>query len=372
MERTKKRKLNYKKIGILVLGIIITLLVLIKLITSLVYLIGGRHIESTPETIVLDAQSDYDFARNNDKILYVNSQGLKVYDFGGEYKSDAVYQLSDPFIHTEGKYQVISDIGTSKLFLLKNNKSYTDLKLKEPVLFAKVNEKGFVSAVTSEKGYKSSITVFDKKGKEKFTWHSGDGYIIDCIVTGSKKLAVLSFKEDKDVVTSAVTWFDFSKSEPLGQVILSDCFAYKLVVKGNKAYVIASDGIYSLNKEKVLKTVSFQGRELLGFDTDENGNFVTAQRISNTKSLVVKYNKRMKQIRERELDFEAFNLNCNGKEVVLSGQNNIVILSKGLSVKAKGTVLGETEDILISHDGKKVASFSENAIDIFSVKLGRN
>ncbi|MBO5454169.1 MAG: hypothetical protein J6A69_09430 [Clostridia bacterium] len=370
--KKKKSKYNYKKIALAAIILIIAVIVIFKLLSSLISLIMGHSISSEAKITGTDAASDYDYCRYGDGILYANSQSVKFYDDNGEYLSDVLFSAHNPYVETMGDYAVLCDMNSSKLSLLHERKDLKEFELKQPVVFAKVNKKGDVAAVTSEKGYKSSVYIYDKNGNEKYIWHSGSGYVIDCAVSDKgNKFVVLSLVSEAGKLNSAVTWFETDKEQPAGQVIIEDCFAYQLIYKGNNAYVISNNGLYKADISQVVKSVDFEGRTLLAFDTDYDGNIVTSQKTSNSGSVIIKYNSKLKEKFRKELDFEAECISCNDKKIAVSGQDNMAILTSGGRVYAKGSMVGNVSDILLSEKGDKIYSFSDDKIKIYSVKLGR-
>ncbi len=373
-EEKKKRtnKYNRKKIALSILVLIIAIFVVLKLVTMLVNVILGHSISSNAVEIETDATSDFDYCNYNDCVLYMNSQSVKLYDSKGKYKSEVVFGTYNPYVEASGDFAVLCDMNSSKLALMFKDELYKEFETKQPVVFATVNDNGDVAAVTSEKGYKSSVYIYDKKGNEKYIWHSGSGYIIDCALSmNGEKFVVLSLNSENGKINSVVTWFDVSKEQPYGQVIIEDCFAYELMYTNSDAFVISGSGIYKTNSDEVIDSVDFKGKTLLGFDIDEKNNIITSQKITNSKSCVVKYDKKLNVKYSKELDFEANNVSCSGKKTAVSGQNELLILGKSGKTFARGDIVGEAEDILLSEDNEKIYSFSQDKIKIYSVKLGR-
>lgn len=369
--RKKKIKYDYKKMAVVSVGILVAIFLFVSLAVWIISLIFGHSISSEIKVIQTDAKSDYDYAIYGNKVLYANSQSVKTYGNNGNYESEVVFGAHNPYIDTNGDYAVLCDINSSKLALLKDN-SINEIELKQPVVFAKVNSKGDVAAVTSEKGYKSAVYIYDKKGKEKYIWHSGSGYIADIELSeNGKSFVVLAINSDNEKINTVVTWFEINKEQPCGQVIIPDCFAYRLICDGDSAFVIANDGIYKTDYQEVISTVDFQGRTLLCFDNDEDGNIVTVQKITNSDSCVVKYNKKLKESFNKQIPFEASAMSCGGGKIAVSGTNNLMLLKSTGGTYAFGDIVGNINNILIAKDGKQIFSFFEDKIKIYSVKLGR-
>ena len=371
-QKKKQSKYDYKKIALVLVGALIVVLIFIKLVMWIVSLIFGHGISSDVKLVHADAKSDYAYSVYDDGILYANSQSAKMYSNEGNYESEVMFGAHNPFVDTCGDYAVLCDINSSKLALLENKNNIGQIEIKQPVMFAKVNSKGDVAAVTSEKGYKSAVYIYDKKGNEKYIWHSGSGYVADIELSeNGKSFVVLAINTDNEKINTVVTWFDISKEKPYGQVIIPDCFAYRLVYDGDDALVVANNGIYKTDYKEVTATADFQGRILLCFDEDENGDIVTAQKITNSESCIVKYNKRLKESFNKQIPFEATALSCGGEKIAVSGTDNILVLKSGGGVYALGNIVGSIDNILMSEDGKRIFSFSEDKIKIHSIKLGR-
>lgn len=371
-KKERKNKYNRKKVALAVVLLIVATFAVIKLLSSITSAILGHSISSHAIEIETDATSDYDYCNYNGGVLYMNSQGVKLYDSNGKYKSDVVFGAYNPYVEISGDYAVLCDMNSSKLALMFKDKLYKEFETKQPVVFATVNGNGDVAAVTSEKGYKSSVYIYDKKGNEKYIWHSGSGYIIDCALSSNgKKFVILSLNSENGKINSLVTWFDVSKEQPYGQVIIEDCFAYELMYTNSDAFVISGSGIYKTNPDEITDSVDFEGRVLLGFDIDSDNNIVTSQKVTNSQSRVVKYDKKLNVKYSKELEFEVDNISCSGKKTAVSGQNELLILGKSGKTFARGAMVGEAEDILLSENNEKIYSFSQDKIKIYSVKLGR-
>ncbi len=372
VQEKKKTKYNYKKLSVIAAVVLIGVILIIKLGFLLISLIFGHGISADVKIIQTDAKSDYDYCVYGKNILYANTQSVKIYDDEGNYKSDVLFGAHNPYVDANDKYAVVCDMNSSKLTLLQDSKNLQEIELKQPVVFAKVNKKGDVAAVTSEKGYKSSVYIYDKKGNEKYIWHSGSGYIADIALSDDgKNFVVLALNSENEKINTVVTWFEINKEQPYGQVIINDCFAYRLVYDGDNSFVIANDGIYKTDYKEVTAVVDFQGRTLLCFDNDDNGNIVTVQKITNSESMVVKYNKKLKEKFNITIPFEASDVSCGGEKTAVSGMDGLIILKQSGGVYASGDIVGSMKNILLSKDGERIYSFSEDKIKIYSVKLGR-
>ena len=98
--------------------------------------------------------------------------------------------MSQPVAETAGKYVLVYDLGGKNYAALyKNGERVTEYNLGNDIISAKVNKNGDTVFATDTVGYKGNVKVFDKKGNERFSWNSGDGYILDdALKNGGRQL----------------------------------------------------------------------------------------------------------------------------------------------------------------------------------------
>lgn len=202
-ERKTKKKINKKKLGILIGIAIIILIIVIMMIAYSSnktfrkfldkYLFQKNISEEKLTAIQLDYDSNVNVLAYNKNICILAENKLMQYNTSGELVTEMKLEINNPVYHYNNKYLVISEKNSSKLYLISGSKILWEKDVDGNISKLNVNENGYVSIILTGTTYKSVIVTYDAKGNELFKTYLATTAAMDSTISKDNKY--LAFAE---------------------------------------------------------------------------------------------------------------------------------------------------------------------------------
>lgn len=367
------KKVNVKRFVTIIAAVVLALIIVVKLAIFLFGLIAGIQIVDTGKTITPSVVSEHDFDEYNGKIAVVNSKGVEFYDGKGGYDADIAFKIYAPFIYSKDKYAAVADIGAQNAIVLKGTKQVYKIAEQEPISSVSVNKNGYSAVITNESGYKSSVVIHDNLGSEIYTWYSGELYVVDVKVSDNNKRFAVVGIDTEDNLKSVVKLFKIKDSEPYAEVIFDSELAYQLEYRGNNLLVLTDKKISLVSAGgKVKKSYNFDGQTLLCFDIKNSSRPVLIlDDKESAGSKVVILSSSLRERGDCTIEGQAKMMDENDKEIVVSNGDMLYYIGSTGSLKAKGQMNKDAENIRFSKDHKHIFTLSGSTLSVYEIKYGR-
>ena len=267
--------------------------------------INNRVSTSLEENKIELVTKDSDIYGMYDEELFVYSNNtITTYNNKNEITWTHVFSDSfSPNIYVEGKYMLVTNNSTGTVYLFEDNKEVLNKKIDGTIKNAFLDKYGNMALeYSNESGFNNVISVFDKRGRNKF-----DAYLTQENIISMKMLN----NAEKIIFTEAVTnssnigvkfrMIDISKSEEeqiKDIVALDNQFVYDFNIQGKN--------IYALLDNKIIQ---------IDIDT---GNVTPLKEFNNTQLIFVSLNKNYYTYLERNLQENKYvieNMNYNGTKI---------------------------------------------------------
>lgn len=267
--------------------------------------INNRVSTSLEENKIELVTKDSDIYGMYDEELFVYSNNtITTYNNKNEITWTHVFSDSfSPNIYVEGKYMLVTNNSTGTVYLFENSKEVLNKKIDGTIKNAFLDKYGNMALeYSNESGFNNVISVFDKRGRNKF-----DAYLTQENIISMKMLN----NAEKIIFTEAVTnssnigvkfrMIDISKSEEeqiKDIVALDNQFVYDFNIQGKN--------IYALLDNKIIQ---------IDIDT---GNVTPLKEFNNTQLIFVALNKNYYTYLERNLQENKYvieNMNYNGSKI---------------------------------------------------------
>ena len=372
MKRTEFN-INRRIAAAIAVGIILGLLVVVWALSLFM-----QYSIAEPVFIPPDTLSEHDFAISDDKLLLLNTKGIKSYNKDGEYRWDSSIKTASPMLVSSADRFVVADFENATAFNMTKEKVNYTIESKTPVIGAIINSNGYTGIISSEHGYRSILTIYDDFGNEFYKWYSGEGYISAAAISNNNKnMATCAISSSSNTVQTIIHFFDMRKTEQTAQVILENEVAYKLIYDNNFAYVLTDKGIYSFNKKGVLKnSYPFTGRLVHAFSFNSTSDIAIAlSRTDETGSMlsgsdVVFLNKKLKQKASVPTEFEVSAMDSNDGYTIICGLRNVWLMKNNGKVKLRNTLKSDCDRIKLFDDGDAFVTLAGSTTGIYKVKMG--
>lgn len=215
IELRKDKKLNKKKVYIL----ITILLIIILLITTMVIYNANKNVrnfmdkyifrkdvtEEHVPTIDIDYQSNTNIFTYGKYICILAENTLNEYGTSGKKEKDVKIEINNPIYDTEGKYLVIGENGSQKLYLITEDHIIWEKSIDGNLNKVTVNKNGYVCAIVTGTTHKSVIITFDQDGNELFKTYLSNTIAVDaCVSTDNSEFAYAEVNTSGTTIQSNV------------------------------------------------------------------------------------------------------------------------------------------------------------------------
>lgn len=267
--------------------------------------INNRVSTSLEENKIELVTKDSDIYGMYDEELFVYSNNtITTYNNKNEITWTHVFSDSfSPNIYVEGKYMLVTNNSTGTVYLFENNKEVLNKKIDGTIKNAFLDKYGNMALeYSNESGFNNVISVFDKRGRNKFDAYLTQENIISMkMLNNAKKIVFIEAVTNSSNIGVKFRMIDISKSEEeqiKDIVALDNQFVYDFNIQGKN--------IYALLDNKIIQ---------IDIDT---GNVTPLKEFNNTQLIFVALNKNYYTYLERNLQENKYvieNMNYNGTKI---------------------------------------------------------
>lgn len=221
--------------------------------------------ETKAEPFTYEVGSGQVFAVSGNNLAVASSTGIQLLDAKGRSIAREVFSMDTPAISASANYCVFYDAGGTELRVADAEGELFELKNKDRIISASVNDAGYLTVITEETGYKAEVRVYNAKGEALYAWHSGSSYVLGAKVSPSgRSMATLC----ADAEGGKVMLFSLSSEEPIGSFSAANELFWDLCwLERDELCLLSENRLVYLDEKGVqLGEYSFNGRYLLDYD----------------------------------------------------------------------------------------------------------
>ena len=208
-------------------------------------------------------------------ILMSSASGAHYYSFSGEQYAEEVLAMENPVLSASAKTGVVYDAGGQSLFLFRGTEEVFDLTLEggADLLFARVNNSGWLAVTAQQSGYKGAVTVYNNRGGEVIRISLSSTFVVDAALSPDcKTVAVVTMDQSGGSFGSRILFYPVDQKEPQAQVELGGCAVLDLDYENGALWVLGEDRLLVVDpKEGGVQTYSFGRSYLKGCDFGGDG-----------------------------------------------------------------------------------------------------
>lgn len=334
-----------------VLAAILAVVLIIVVLGAVLLLSGGK---SRSIDMGFDAGGAYRVKPIGNSIMMYNNRGAQAVNSKGKIEWKIEEALSSPMAETGGKYVLLADLsGNHYAASYKNGKKKHEYQLGNDIISAKIRGNGIAAIATDADGYKGKVTVFNRRGREIYTWNSGSGYITDIDISDNGRyLAVAQLLSDSGEADTAIRFIDTRRGEIVASAERKGEAAVNLkFVSSNKLIAITDNHILSYSRNgKEQFSVSLEGKSpsLYSIDSDKMIAVVTVGNMGN--SVIETYSMTGRLCGTYSASGVVRGIAVSGRRIIAALQGEI------LRLNARGKVRGTTD---VGRDIKTIGYFSD-------------
>lgn len=239
------KTINKKKIiGVGILLVIICLILVIYLVYA-----ANENFRAFMDANILNKSIEQDNLKSISLENYDNSNifayskyiailkdnTLTTYNSSGKIEAENNIQITNPIMTSNGKYLIIAEQDSSKIYLLKDNNIRWEKTLEGNISRISVNSSGYSTIILKGTAYKSVVLLLDDSGNEMFKYYMSSTIAVDASISEDNKyvgiaevntsgtlmqsnIKILSIAKAKENPTEAIV---YTYNAPLNSLVLN-------------------------------------------------------------------------------------------------------------------------------------------------------
>lgn len=239
------KTINKKKIiGVGILLVIICLILVIYLVYAanenfrafMDANILNKYIEQDNlKSITLENYDNSNIFAYSKYIAILKDNTLTTYNSSGKIEAENNIQITNPITTSNGKYLIIAEQDSSKIYLLKDNNIRWEKTLEGNISRISVNSSGYSTIILKGTAYKSVVLLLDDSGNEMFKYYMSSTIAVDASISEDNKyvgiaevntsgtliqsnIKILSIAKAKENPTEAIV---YTYNAPLNSLVLN-------------------------------------------------------------------------------------------------------------------------------------------------------
>ena len=250
--------------------------------------INNRISTSLEENKIELVTKDSDiYGMYNEELFVYSNNTITTYNEKNEITWTHVFSDSfSPSIYVEGKYMLVTNNSTGTIYLFEDQNEILNKKIDGVIKNSFLDKYGNMALeYSSESGFNNIISVYDKRGRNKFDAYLTQENIISMkMLDNAEKIIFLEAVTNSSNIGVKFRMIDISKSEDeqIRDIIsLDNQFVYDFNVQGKNIYALLDDKVMQID-----------------IDT---GRTTTLKEFNNTQLIFVALNKNYYTYLERNL-----------------------------------------------------------------------
>ena len=239
------KTINKKKIiGVGILLVIICLILVIYLVYAAnenfrafmdANILNKSIEQDNLKSITLENYDNSNIFAYSKYIAILKDNTLTTYNSSGKIEAENNIQITNPITTSNGKYLIIAEQDSSKIYLLKDNNIRWEKTLEGNISRISVNSSGYSAIILKGTAYKSVVLLLDDSGSEMFKYYMSSTIAVDASISEDNKyvgiaevntsgtliqsnIKILSIAKAKENPTEAIV---YTYNAPLNSLVLN-------------------------------------------------------------------------------------------------------------------------------------------------------
>ncbi len=239
------KTINKKKIiGVGILLVIICLIIVIYLVYAAnenfrafmdANILNKSIEQDNLKSITLENYDNSNIFAYSKYIAILKDNTLTTYNSSGKIEAENNIQITNPITTSNGKYLIIAEQDSSKIYLLKDNNIRWEKTLEGNISRISVNSSGYSTIILKGTAYKSVVLLLDDSGNEMFKYYMSSTIAVDASISEDNKyvgiaevntsgtliqsnIKILSIAKAKENPTEAIV---YTYNAPLNSLVLN-------------------------------------------------------------------------------------------------------------------------------------------------------
>lgn len=197
----KIKKINKRKIAIIILIVLVTIIAISLVImynTSAdfrewvdVNILSKQISQDSVATIDIESESSKICAFNKN-IGVLNKNKFTIYNSSGTKDATLDIEITNPIFCASNRFLAIAEKGGQKIYVIEDKKISWEAQVEGEISQLHINKNGYVAAVISGTSYKTVINLFDNNGKSLFKKYLSTTRLADISISNDNRFLALA------------------------------------------------------------------------------------------------------------------------------------------------------------------------------------
>lgn len=217
-------------------------------------------------------------------LAYADTDMLFLAKPGGLITMRQPLGYASPTVEASKNHVLVYDRGGNKAMLATASGAVANLELDSTIITGSVALDGHFTLICDTQGYRTSVAVYNTKGKEVFKFQSSEYYIVSAaLAPNSNSLAVLAFKQNGVALESHLLLYSTSDGSLTADAILPDTLGLDVCfLTNNSIAALCDSGLYLINRKgEVDHVVSVAANDLLAFSLQDGAAAIATRSYSS-------------------------------------------------------------------------------------------
>lgn len=225
--------------------------------------VNSQITPSNGDVLYFDADDTNRFGLVRGDLAVANSNGVSVYMLSGSRLLKSNFKFDCPVVLQSEKNAFVYDLGGTELKIFSSYANVETQSYSYPILGAAVNEKGTFAVISSERGYRSALFVYDEHFRPVYRQFFGEVYLTAADINEEgTELVTAAVKSVNGENATVVNCFSVNEEKALYELTVAGEFPWKVSYSADGGFSLLTDKalrIYNADKECIC-TVSFEGK----------------------------------------------------------------------------------------------------------------
>lgn len=204
-----------KKFKIFLFAIILLLAISIIVMISIYFLdvqfrnwcdeniLNKEILQKDAKYIELDGDKNTQVYAYDKYICMFRKKKLEFYNKVGTKVNELELDINNAIFDSCGRYMAVCEDGGQKLYLISGKEKVFENKVEGNIMQIHVSRSGYISAVVSNRSYKSIIYVYNKSGEEVFKTNLVTSRVVDVSISADNKYLAIAEVDLSGIIISS-------------------------------------------------------------------------------------------------------------------------------------------------------------------------
>lgn len=227
--------------------------------------VNSQITPSDGDLLYFDADETNEFGLVRGDLAVANNDGLSVYTLAGSRLLKSNFKFDCPVVLQSEKNVFVYDLGGTELKIFSSYANVETQSYAYPILGATVNSKGGFAVISSERGYRSALFVYDEYYRPVYRQYFGEIYLTATDINDDgTELFTAAVKSVNGENTTVVNRFSVNEEQPLYELTIAGEYPWKISYCLDGGFSLLTDKalrIYNSDME-CIRSLSFDGKSL--------------------------------------------------------------------------------------------------------------